>query len=227
MYKNCNKCNIEKDINLFRKHRSVCKDCMKEIRKIEYLKNREVIMKRSKEYYENNKEECKKNGRIYYNEKKDESYKEKRKEYYKLNKEKIKEKRKEYLENNKEKINEKQRNYIKHRTENDELFKLSKNIRTLISNTFNINKFKKGSKTHEILGCSYSEFKLYLESKFEPWMSWENRALYNGDLNYGWDIDHIIPISTAKSQEDIIRLNNYKNFQPLCSYTNRVIKRNN
>ena len=227
MYKNCNKCNIEKDINLFRKHRSVCKECMKDVRKLEYLKNRETIMERSKEYYKNNKEECKENGRKYYNEKNDESYKQKRKEYYELNKERIKEKRKEYLKNNKEKINENQRIYIKYRTENDELFKLSKNIRTLISNTFITYKFKKGSKTHEILGCSFEEFKLYLESKFEPWMNWNNRALYNGELNYGWDIDHITPISSAKTKEDIINLNHYTNFQPLCSYKNRVIKRNN
>lgn len=28
-------------------------------------------------------------------------------------------------------------------------------------------------------------FKKYLESKFEDWMNWENRGLYNGELNYG------------------------------------------
>ena len=56
-------------------------------------------------------------------------------------------------------------------------------------------------------------------------MTWENRGLYNGELYYGWDIDHIIPISTAKTEEEIIKLNHYSNLQPLCSYTNRVIKR--
>ena len=104
---------------------------------------------------------------------------------------------------------------------------MSKNIRTLISNTFKKYKFKKGSKTSEILGCSFEEFRLYLESKFENWMNWENRGLYNGELNYGWDMDHITPISSAENKEDIIKLNHYKNFQPLCSYKNRVIKRNN
>jgi hypothetical protein len=109
----------------------------------------------------------------------------------------------------------------------DDIFRLSKNIRTLISNTFKIKLYTKKSKTHKILGCSYDEFKIYLESKFEDWMTWENRGLYNGELNYGWDIDHIIPISSAKTEEDIIKLNHYTNFQPLCSYTNRHIKRNN
>ena len=55
-------------------------------------------------------------------------------------------------------------------------------------------------------------------------MTWENRGLYNGELDYGWDIDHIVPICSAKTEEDVIKLNHYTNLQPLCSYTNRVIK---
>lgn len=57
-------------------------------------------------------------------------------------------------------------------------------------------------------------------------MTWENRGLYNGELDYGWDLDHITPISSAKTENEIIRLNHYTNFQPLCSYTNRYIKCN-
>ena len=34
-------------------------------------------------------------------------------------------------------------------------------------------------------------------------MNWENYGLYNGELNYGWDIDHIIPISSAKTEEEV------------------------
>jgi hypothetical protein len=48
---------------------------------------------------------------------------------------------------------------------------------------------------------------------------------YNGEPNSGWDIDHIIPISSAESEDDIIKLNHYTNLQPLCSYINRVVKR--
>jgi hypothetical protein len=70
------------------------------------------------------------------------------------------------------------------------------------------------------LGCSFEEFKLHLEFKFETWMTWENYGLYNGELNYGWDIDHIIPISSAISEEDILVLCNFKNLQPLCSKIN-------
>ena len=76
------------------------------------------------------------------------------------------------------------------------------------------------------LGCSFEEFKIYLESKFEDWMTWENYGKYNGELNYGWDIDHIIPISNTITENDIYNLSNYMNLQPLCSRVNRDIKKN-
>ena len=60
----------------------------------------------------------------------------------------------------------------------------------------------------EILGCSFQEFKLHLESQFDEWMNWENQGTY-------WHMDHIIPISSAQTEEDVWRLNHYTNFQPL------------
>ena len=61
---------------------------------------------------------------------------------------------------------------------------------------------------------------------FEPWMNWENKGLYNGKLNYGWDIDHKIPVSSATTEEELVKLNHYTNLQPLCSKINRDIKKN-
>lgn len=37
-------------------------------------------------------------------------------------------------------------------------------------------------------------------------MNWDNYGLYNGELNYGWDIDHIIPLSSINTEEGIILL---------------------
>ena len=56
-------------------------------------------------------------------------------------------------------------------------------------------------------------------------MNWNNYGIYNGEENYGWDLDHIIPLSSGKCEEDVIRLNHYTNIQPLCSYINRNVKR--
>ena len=133
------------------------------------------------------------------------------------------ERQKKYQKNNKQKRNI----YLKRRRENDPLFKLITNIRNLINNSFSEMNYLKNSKTEEILGCSFKDFKIYIESKFENWMNWKNRGLYNGSLNYGWDIDHIIPISSAKTEEELLKLNHYTNLQPLCSYTNRHIKSGN
>lgn len=162
-----------------------------------------------------------------------------RKKYLEANKEKIKQqKRENYLANqekrikyqtlynneNKDKINE----YRNKKHSTDIMYKLRKNVRNLIGNSIRNNNFKKLSKTEQILGCTFEEFKTYLESKFEPWMTWDNRGNWNGvasEPNTAWDIDHIIPLVTATNETELIKLNHYTNLQPLCSYTNRYIKR--
>ena len=105
--------------------------------------------------------------------------------YYENNKESKLEYQKEYQKNNKDKRN----SYLIERRQNDPLFKLITNVRNLIYNSFYYNGYSKNSKTEELLGCSFEELKQLLESKFEPWMNLDNRGLYNGELNYGWDID--------------------------------------
>ena len=112
----------------------------------------------------------------------------------------------------------------------DDLYRLGQNIKALIRESFKRNGFKKTTKIFNILGCSFNELKIYLESQFEPWMNWSNYGNQNGypkNINIAWDIDHKIPLSTAKTEDDLIKLNHYSNLQPLCAYTNRFIKRNN
>lgn len=151
----------------------------------------------------------------------------KSKEYYSENREIITSKGREYYLNNKDKKIEYQNSYYNKRIKIDSLYKLKYNIRGLINISIKDKGYRKKSKTNIILGCGYDDFKLYMESKFESWMTWENHGLYNGELNYGWDIDHIIPTSKASTEEELIRLNHYTNLQPLCSRINRDIKRNN
>jgi hypothetical protein len=115
----------------------------------------------------------------------------------------------------------------KKRLTDDQLFKLRYVVKGLIRDSFRGNSISKNSKTFDILGCTIPEFKEHLESQFEDWMTWENRGLYNGEYNYGWDIDHMIPISSAETEDDVIRLNHYTNLQPLCSRVNRYDKRDN
>lgn len=189
----------------------------KEYKKKWYLAHREEVKLRAKKYKQDNKEHIKECSRKY---RKENS--EKIKEWRKNNVEHVKQWRKKYKQANKEKIAK----YEREKRRTDPLYKLKANIRRTICDSLKQKGYLKDSQTIKIIGCTFDELKKYLESKFEYWMTWENKGLYNGNPNYGWDIDHIIPLSEAKSKDDIIRLNHYTNLQPLCSYINRDVKKN-
>jgi hypothetical protein len=191
-----------------------CKSCIKEINK----NRKEEIRNYKKEYYSRNKELI--NLKIQnLNADDKEKIRNSKKRHYENNKSKYKE----YYKNNKEK----RRDYHKEKMNNDIVYKLKHGFNRRLNKSLKRGKFIKSNSIPflESIGCSFEDFKLYLESKFEYWMKWENYGLYNGELNYGWDIDHIIPSSSAKTEEDIIRLNHYTNLQPLCSKLNRDIKK--
>ena len=60
------------------------------------------------------------------------------------------------------------------------------------------------------MGCSPSEYTLYLEQQFLPEMNWENHGS-------GWEIDHIIPIASFdfSDEEQIKQCFHFSNHQPL------------
>jgi hypothetical protein len=115
--------------------------------------------------------------------------------------------------------------YDKNRKNKDPIFRFSKNVRSLTYNGFKNNGFSKNSKTSNLLGISIKEFREYIINKFEEWMTLENQGIYNGNYNETWQLDHITPISTATTIEEVIKLSHYTNFQPLCSRKNKE-KRN-
>jgi 5-methylcytosine-specific restriction endonuclease McrA len=156
------------------------------------------------------------------------------KAYRELHPDKAKESTKKYKANNQDKVKAASLAYRGRKLElhnikkaNDPVYNLKCTIRSSILKSFSRINAKKNNKTVEILGCSYEFLREHIESKFETWMTWDNKGLYNGELNYGWDVDHIIPLDTAVTEEDVIRLNHYTNLQPLCSKINRDIKKNN
>jgi len=51
-------------------------------------------------------------------------------------------------------------------------------------------------------------------------MNWNNWGIYTGNYNENWQLDHISPSSIGTTEEEIIKLNHYTNFQPLCSRKN-------
>lgn len=194
----------------------------KQYQALYYEKNKEKILQKSRTYWESNKEKVKVRMQKY-----ETLNKEKTKAYRKQYNQENVEKRKQYWIDNKEQLTKKHLNRVNIRYHSDPKFKLTAVIRALTQYAFKSKGFKKNSKTENLLGCSFEEFKNYIESKFEPWMNWNNHGLFTGSENDGWDIDHIIPISSAATEEEILRLSHYTNLQPLCSYTNRFVKKNN
>jgi hypothetical protein len=182
---------------------------IKEYRKKTYLKNKLKSNIESKIWRLNNLEKAKEYQKIYR-----QNNKEKAKNNNKIwrlnNKQLKKEKAKEYNKKNKDKINK----YIKNKKQTNPLFKLRCNIATLIRMSIKKQGYNKQSKTCEILGCSYEDFKQHLERQFLKGMSWDNRS--------EWHLDHIYPVSLAKDEAEIIKLNHYTNFQPMWAAENLI-----
>ncbi len=192
-----------------------------------YLANKERLLCEQKEYQINNKERKKEYDKKYREYNKD-KLNEHKKKWKANNKYKIRLTNKKYTDNNKDKIKMYRKKYKNEQFLNNPIYKLKESLRSMITRSFKIKGLHKNNKTIEILGCSFEDFKTYLESLWEPWMNWDNKGNWNGypkTINISWDIDHIIPLSIATTEEDVIKLNHYTNLQPLCSYTNRHIKR--
>ncbi len=84
--------------------------------------------------------------------------------------------------------------------------------RDLITDSFRRKGWKKNLKSVLILGCSLQDFRLHIERQFLPGMTWDNRSM--------WHIDHIVPMATAKTEQDVIALNHFTNLRPLWAIDN-------
>ena len=107
-------------------------------------------------------------------------------------------------------------NYKKERKKKDPLFKLSELLRGNTYHAFKRMGYKKQTKTQKILGADFETVKKHIESQFLKGMTWENRS------DNVWHIDHIIPISFAKTEEELLKLCSYNNLQPLWAKENIV-----
>lgn len=189
----CKKCDVEKLICEFGVYNRN-KDGLNNLCKICYNKKQQkwkcdnfdkVTAQRKKRYYDNQSKSQEYSKKYYYENKT--RYNEMSFDWNKKNVEK----RKVIVKKYSQKLDVKLKNNLRHRI-----------YMFLIS----VSKVK-NKKTEEILGCSFMFVKEYLEFKFTKGMSWEN---------YGkWHIDHIIPLSSAKTDEEIYKLCHYTNLQPL------------
>ena len=170
-----------------KQYRKENKDKIKSEKRKYYQKNKDFINKKTLNYYYNNINKLK----------------EKHKKYLESNQYKIKIYKKEYKIHNKEKINE----YNRNKYANDYIYRLKIFIRNSLNRY--IKEEKRNKHIEEIIGCDLIFLKKYLLQTFKN--------------NYGYDwnniekvhIDHIVPLSSAKNKNDIMKLNHYTNLQLL------------
>ena len=209
--KTCRVCKNDKPLDEFylRKdsvdgHRNDCKICFTE-RVIKYRKNNLEKIKKAKHlFFEKNKDtlllkkqEYRKNN--------PEKYKFETKKYYEKTKTIQSAKRKKWINENRKTYNQ----YFRTMRKNNPLYKLSCIVRSRINNLLRIKNIKKKNKTFDVIGCSLQFLKDHIEKQFTDGMNWENHG------QYGWHIDHKIPLNSGKTEEEIYKLCHYTNLQPL------------
>lgn len=98
--------------------------------------------------------------------------------------------------------------YEEDRKKIDPVFKLKKQIRNEIRMSFNRRGFRKSARTEEIVGCTRDFFVKYLKQTWldEYGVEWTGQPCH---------IDHIVPLATAKKEEDIVHLCHYTNLRLL------------
>ena len=181
--------------------------------------NREEIRAKNKAYQKANRKKLKTYNKAYHEANRDKSNA-RSKAYYEANPDKTKAYSKAYSKANREKINARQKAYVKARYNRDPLFRLIRIFRKAVNQGFKSVGLKKDVKSLDCLGCSWEEFQDHIQSQFyDRAETGEKMTLKNHGLS-GWHLDHIVPISSAKTKEDVIRLSHYTNFQPLWSEDN-------
>lgn len=225
----CGKCKKSKDIEMFYKDRRRsdglqfrCKDCEKKYK----YENREKIKKWQREHARKNRQKNRERNRKYHAENR-ERINEQAREYHRNNSEKLKQKSKEYYEKNKEKIaayqklykvkekdrlNRYGRSYRKRRMKEDPKFALIMRISKRMNKALERAGYSKSRRSIDALGCSAEEFRSHIERQFLKGMNWKNRD--------EWHLDHIVPVSSAKDEDEVYALSHFTNIRPMWAKDN-------
>jgi hypothetical protein len=216
----CGVCKIEKELNQFSLRKASkdgyahnCKNCASNYYKKYRVKNSEKL-KHNVDVWVSNNQEKHKESRKKYLEKTKDTRKKQTKKYYDSNHEKITTQQKLNYVLKKEEHKERNRKYYSEKYNVDIMFTLKTKIRRRITNYFSKSKLDKLKRTNDILGCDWEILKNHIESQFTEGMTWDNHG------QYGWHIDHHIPLATAKTEQDVYRLNHYTNLKPLWWHEN-------
>jgi len=154
------------------------------------------------------------NNNISHLRKKEKEWRDNNKEKRKIDSKTWREKNKERIKINKQKWHQLNKVRILHERRTDIHKRLKHSLRSRLHTALKFN-YKTGSAVND-LGCSIEQFKLYLESKWQDGMTWDN---YGRD---GWHIDHIIPLDAfdLSNSIELKKACHYTNLQPLWAHDN-------
>jgi len=101
----------------------------------------------------------------------------------------------------------------KKRFETDDLFRFRVLMAGVTYSAFKKKGYSKTTQTHKLLGVDFLIAFNHIEKQFIKGMTWDNRGK--------WELDHIIPLASAKSKDELIKLCHYSNLQPMWKKDNR------
>lgn len=187
MTKICNKCKVEKELSKFHK----------EVRGKYGVKSKcaDCITAISNNWKKNNQVR----------------EQESRRRWNEANKERHREATYKWREENAEKHAKNVAEYQANRKKSDPQFKLLSNMRSLLYNHLTRKDLKKHKKLEQYLGCSFNDFKSYIEKQFDGDLTWDNYGSY-------WSIDHICPCNQAQNEEELTKLQHFKNLRPMITH---------
>jgi hypothetical protein len=174
------------------------------------------------EIYEQEREKSKARLKVRYASRKSEYY-ENQKAYRENNKEKVFESKRRYRAKNAVKIKLRKQKYgvenrdkiaksLANRRANNPIARMANSMRRSIRRYLDAGQ-KGEMSSFEIIGCSKDDLRKHLQSKFKDGMTWQNYGKH-------WHIDHIVPLISSKSVEEIKRLCRWTNLQPLTAFEN-------
>lgn len=127
-----------------------------------------------------------------------------------------------WIEQNREKKNAYMREYNRQKNasgirmeqyHSSPLANLEARSRARVNKAFQRSGYAKATSTQKLIGCTWEFLKEHIERQFKKGMNWSNRSK--------WHIDHIVPVASAATEEELVSLFHFTNLRPLWAKENQ------